>query len=65
MSHRGNTGFSNKLSLVLTNPTAFPARYRILKETGAAMAKPLPPFAYTTFLPLDLGPGETTTVVFE
>jgi hypothetical protein len=56
---------SNRLELTVTNPTAFPARYHLMRETSADLASPLPPFHFLKFTPLDLGPGQTTTILLE
>ena len=52
---------SNRLELTVTNPTAFPARYQLMQETSADLTKPLPPFHFTKFMPVNLAPGQTTT----
>jgi hypothetical protein len=50
---------SDGLELTLTNPTDFPACYKIMRETSAELATPLPEFHFTKFEAFDFRPHET------
>jgi hypothetical protein len=52
------------LRLRLTNPTKFPADVRVLSETAARAAKPLPPFPLRNARVIHLDPGGTVTALF-
>lgn len=50
------------LTLTVTNLTAFPARYSVLRETSDDLARPLPEFHFSRFVFFDVPPNETRTL---
>jgi hypothetical protein len=50
------------LALTLTNPTAFPARYSVWRETTKDLDRPCPAFAFMDFAFFDFQPNQTRTV---
>ncbi len=60
----GTRSHDDGLHLTVTNPTSFPARYKVLVESTGDLAKPLPLFHFESFESHDFGPHETRDLVF-
>jgi hypothetical protein len=54
--------FSNTFVLPLTNPTDYPACYRLRCETSADLTKPLPPLHFDSSSAVDPAAGESRTI---
>jgi hypothetical protein len=54
----------DELELTVTNPTDFPARYQVFRETSGELATPLPAFHFTKFEVFDFQPHETRALTF-
>jgi hypothetical protein len=52
------------LRLTVTNPTSFPARYKVMAESTGDMTRPLPHFHFTRFKTCDFQPNETQVMCF-
>jgi len=53
---------NNSVQLTVTNPTEFPAKYKVMLETAGELDKPLPLFHFERFRSFDFQPNETRTI---